>query len=83
VSSGSGELESPWMFEVDGREVNRVLTLARDRGNDVKKIVLWVSPGCLEDSYTILRAHKFERAESRETKIPQLCFIGPARLWRE
>jgi hypothetical protein len=75
----SGELESPWyLLEVDGREINRVLDLAREQYSTVavKKIVLWVGPEALEECYTQLIHYGFERAGHRETgKIPHLCFV--------
>lgn len=83
-SESSGELESPYyMLGVDGREINRVLDLARERHGTVaiKRIVLWVGPECLEEVYPTLRHHKFERAEYRETKVPHLCYVGPAKRW--
>jgi hypothetical protein len=84
-SVSSGELESPYMMlDVDGREINRVLALARERHGKkaVKSIVLWVAPRCLEDDYSTLLHWKFTRAEHREMKIPQFCFVGPAKCWK-
>jgi hypothetical protein len=84
-SMSSGELESPYvLLDVDGREINRVLALARERhGKDaVKSIVLWVAPEGLDDNYPTLLHWKFSRAGHRETKIPQLCFVGPAKCWK-
>jgi hypothetical protein len=83
-SASTGELESPYyMPEVDPREVNRILSVAWEKhGKEkVKVIVLWLSPECVDEQYTQLVHYKFERA-GRETKIPQLCFVGPATPWR-
>jgi hypothetical protein len=83
-SESSGELESPYMMlDVDGREINRVLALARERHgkNAVTRIVIWVALEGIEDNFPTLLHWKFTRAEHRENSIPQLCFVGPPRRW--
>jgi len=83
-SHSTGELESPYyMSEVEPREINRILSVAFANHSQkaVKAIVLWLSPECINDQFSQLKFHGFERAEHREGKIPQLCFIGPAAKW--
>jgi hypothetical protein len=85
-SHSKGELESPYyMSEVEPREINRILSVAwENHGKDaVKAIVLFLSPECVSDQFPTLRHYCFERAEHRETKIPQLAFVGPAVRWKE
>lgn len=85
-SHSTGELESPYyMPEVDPQEINRILSVAwENHGKDaVKTIVLWLSPECVDEQFSQLRHYGFERAEHREKKIPQLCWIGLARRWVE
>jgi hypothetical protein len=85
-SHSTGELESPYyMSEVEPREINRILSVAwESHGKDkVKTIVLFLSPECVSDQFPTLRHYCFERAEHRETKIPQLAFVGPPVRWKE
>ena len=72
------------MSEVEPREINRILFVAwENHGKDaVKAIVLWLSPECVNDQFSQLKFHGFERAEHREGKIPQISMVGPARPWK-
>jgi hypothetical protein len=85
-SKTTGELESPHvLLGVDGRDINQVLARAwNDYGKDaVKRIILNISVECREDAtFALLRHYGFERAGHRETKVPQLVYVGPAKRWR-
>jgi hypothetical protein len=85
-SLSTGILESAFMFDVDGREINRVLDVARAQHGKtaVTQITLYVNPACLDDCYTQLIHYGYERRGDLEGKIPQLVFVSKSpKRWKE
>ena len=79
----TGDLESRYyMDEVDAKEINDMVDEARrNYGDAVTRIVLFLSPQAAESHFHELRIHGFDRCETKEGKIPQLVFVGPAKKW--
>ena len=80
----TGELESRfYMRELDPREINIHLAEAQERygKENVRSLGLWLAPDCVTAYFSQLQVMKFQRAEHREGKIPQMFFRGPARPW--